>query len=148
MKECPNCKKLNPEGNSFCEGCGNSLNTTANNLDTNNQQTVDLNNNLNTSNQQTVDLNNNLNTSNQQTVDNQKSSVTKSGYNKNAIISISCSIICFIIFWWLAFVGISSGVAALKEINEKDQKGKGLAIAGIVISVAGLILYFAGKAVQ
>ena len=134
MKECPNCKKLNPEGNSFCEGCGNSLNTTANNLDTNNQQTVDL--------------NNNLNTSNQQTVDNQKSSVTKSGYNKNAIISISCSIICFIIFWWLAFVGISSGVAALKEINEKDQKGKGLAIAGIVISVAGLILYFAGKAVQ
>ena len=134
MKECPNCKKLNPEGNSFCEGCGNSLNTTANNLDTNNQQTVDL--------------NNNLNTSNQQTVDNQKSSVTKSGYNKNAIISISCSIICFIIFWWLAFVGISSGVAALKEINEKDQKGKGLAIAGIIISVAGLILYFAGKAVQ
>lgn len=67
------------------------------------------------------------------------------GWNKNAIISLVCSIISLVIFWWLSFVAIGCGVTALKEIKEKEEKGKALAIAGIVIGVIDIALYFVGR---
>ena len=62
--------------------------------------------------------------------------------NKNAICSITCSIISIFIFWWLSLAGISTGIVALKEIKEKNEKGKGLAIAGIVIGAIAEIIYW------
>ena len=62
--------------------------------------------------------------------------------NKNAIISLVCSIVSIVIFWWLSYAGIGSGILALKEIKKNNEKGKVLAIAGIVIGVISNILYF------
>ena len=64
--------------------------------------------------------------------------------NKNAIISLVCSIVSIVIFWWLSIVGISTGILALKEIKTKNEKGTGLAIAGIVIGIIGVTLYCVG----
>ena len=62
--------------------------------------------------------------------------------NKNAIYSIVCSSVSIFIFWWLSIAGISTGILALKEIKEKNERGKALAIIGIVIGVIGLTLYW------
>ena len=62
--------------------------------------------------------------------------------NKNAIYAIAFSCVSIVIFWWLSYAGIASGILALKEIKKNNEKGKGLAIAGIVIGVIGNILYF------
>ena len=61
--------------------------------------------------------------------------------NKNAIYSIVFSLVSMVIFWWLSLAGISTGVMALREIKSKNEKGKGLAIAGIIIGVIGVVLY-------
>ena len=60
--------------------------------------------------------------------------------NKNAIYALVFSIVSIFIFWWLSIAGISSGVLALREIKNKNEKGKALAIIGIVIGVIALVL--------
>ncbi len=70
---------------------------------------------------------------------------TKNGYNKNAVCSLVFSLISLVIFWWLGFAGVSCGIAALNEIKTKGGKGKGLAIAGIIVSIIDIIFYFAGR---
>ena len=62
--------------------------------------------------------------------------------NKNAIYAITFSCVSIVIFWWLSYAGIGSGILALKEIKKNNEKGKVLAIAGIVIGVISNILYF------
>lgn len=62
--------------------------------------------------------------------------------NKNAIFSIICSIISIFIFWWLSIAGLGFGVKALKEIKTTNEKGKTLAIAGIIIGTIGILIYF------
>lgn len=66
-------------------------------------------------------------------------------WNKNAIISLVFSLISLLIFWWLSFCAIGCGVVALREIKEKEEKGKALAIAGIVIGVIDIALFFVGR---
>ncbi len=86
---------------------------------------------------------NNMNTS---TMPN--SGVEKPKTNKNAISSLVCSIISLFIFWWLALVGISTGALALREIKQNGGKGKGLAIAGIIIGIISEALYWGFKAIS
>ena len=62
--------------------------------------------------------------------------------NKKAKYSLICSLISLFIFWWLAIVGISYGFLALKEINSTNEKGKGLAITGILFGILNCCLYF------
>ena len=61
--------------------------------------------------------------------------------NKNAIYSIICSGICYIIFWWLGIVGIILGIQSLNEIKTSNEKGKTIAIAGIVLGAGAIILF-------
>lgn len=64
--------------------------------------------------------------------------------NKNAIISIICSCVGLIIFWWLGIVGIILGARSLKEIKQNNEKGNILAIIAIVIGAIDVILFFVG----
>ena len=61
--------------------------------------------------------------------------------NKNAIFSFVFSIISFFIFGWLSIAGVSLGIVALKEIKSTNEKGKGLAIAGLILGAIALVLY-------
>jgi hypothetical protein len=63
-------------------------------------------------------------------------------FNKVAIYSCICSIISWFIFWWLGAAGIGLGIRALNEIKTKEEKGKILAIVGIVVGTIELGLYF------
>lgn len=62
--------------------------------------------------------------------------------NKNAIYAFVFSLVSLVIFWWLGPVGIGCGIRALQEIKNSEEKGKVLAILGIVIGVIGLGIYF------
>lgn len=62
--------------------------------------------------------------------------------SKNAICSLVFAIVSLFIFWWLSLAAISTGIVALREIKVKNEKGKGLAIAGIVIGVICELLYW------
>ena len=96
--------------------------------------------NYNQNNFNNNDMNNGFNSTNQT-----NSNLGKREFNKNAICSLAFSVISIFIFWWLSIAGISSGILALKEIKAKNEKGKGLAIAGIVIGVICEILYWYGE---
>lgn len=69
----------------------------------------------------------------------------KKEINKTAIYSCIFSIVSWFIFWWLGPLGIGLGIRALNEIKTKEEKGKTLAIIGIVIGAIGLGLYFYGR---
>ena len=43
-------------------------------------------------------------------------------------------------FDWLCFLGLIFSIIAMVVINKKDQRGKGLAIAGLVISIIVSVL--------
>ena len=62
--------------------------------------------------------------------------------NKNAIYSCICSIISLFVFGWLGAIGIGLGIRSLNEIKTKNEKGKILAIIGIIIGLISLVLYF------
>lgn len=62
--------------------------------------------------------------------------------NKNAIYSCVFSIVSLVIFWWLGPLGIGCGIRALQQIKNSEEKGKVLAILGIIIGVIELGLYF------
>ena len=61
--------------------------------------------------------------------------------------------------WMFVFLSIGLGIYALKQIKQKKLKGKGLAIAGLVLGSIGLIIaiaiiivslqnFFGGQAAQ
>lgn len=62
--------------------------------------------------------------------------------NKNAICSLVFAIISYFVFWWLAIGSIVLGIKALNEIKVQDEKGKPLAIMGIILGIIAIILYF------
>jgi hypothetical protein len=47
------------------------------------------------------------------------------------------------IFWWGSLAGIILGVMALRQIRERNQRGRALAIAGILIGSLGFLLVLA-----
>lgn len=69
----------------------------------------------------------------------------KKKFNTNAICSCIFSIVSFFIFWWLGPIGLGLGIRALNEIKTKQEKGKALAIIGIIVGTLGLGIYFYGR---
>lgn len=66
--------------------------------------------------------------------------------NKFAIYSIISSSVSLIIFWWLASAGIGYGIKSLKDTKVNGEKGKVLAILGIIIGIISISLYFISRA--
>lgn len=123
----------------------NNYNNISNNsVSNNNDSNCNMNNGFNATNM--INNNNGNNYSNlnnngniQNNIDN---NIAKKTINKNAILSITFSLISMFIFWWLSLAGISAGVIALREIKAKNQKGKILAIIGIIIGIISEGLYW------
>ena len=65
----------------------------------------------------------------------------KQKINMNAIISIICSGISLLIFWWLAPIGVGLGIRSIREIKTKSEKGIILSIIGIILGIVSLTLY-------
>lgn len=65
--------------------------------------------------------------------------------NKNAIYSLIFSAVSFFIFWVLAPCGIGLGIRALMDIKKTGEKGKVLAILGMILGVISMTLYFATR---
>ena len=61
--------------------------------------------------------------------------------NKTAIISVILSTISFFVFGWLGIIGFSLGICSLKEIKQKNEKGKMLAIIGSIGGIISFALY-------
>jgi hypothetical protein len=55
------------------------------------------------------------------------------GFNGFAIASFVCAFLCSIL-------GLVFGFVALSQIKERNERGQGLAIAGIVISIVSIII--------
>lgn len=62
--------------------------------------------------------------------------------NKEAIMSIICSVISLFIFWWLAFVGIGLGIRALSSIKRNNEKGITLVIISFICAIISAVLFF------
>ncbi len=65
-----------------------------------------------------------------------------SGTNTTAIASLVCSIVGFAPYVGgvLSIVGIVLGAVALNQIKEQPQDGYGVAVAGIAVGVATLVI--------
>ena len=66
-------------------------------------------------------------------------------FNVSAILSVVFSVISIFVVWMLGPIGIGVGIRALREIKEKNEKGKVLAIIGIIIGAISLGLYLYGR---
>ncbi len=64
--------------------------------------------------------------------------------NTNAVISLTMGILSVVFFpiigWILGLVGLVYGNRSLRQIEETQEKGKNLAVAGRVCSIVGIAL--------
>lgn len=72
----------------------------------------------------------------------------KKNFSKDAIVATVFSAIGLIIFWWLGIAGIGMGIRAITNIKKNNEKGMALAIIGIVIGCADVVLYFVGTSLK
>ncbi len=174
MKECPSCNHSNPEGNSFCVNCGTSLVNNApapaptptepvapvaaplinsNQPIANPEPTIQPISNPEPSVQTPAvapapapapEEDSNLVPENQ-VLNSGEKKVTGDKTNKNAVLSLSFSIAGFFISWLLSLAGLSIGLTALNQLKTTNEKGRGLAIAGVVIGGLGVGLVFLGN---
>ena len=70
-----------------------------------------------------------------------RNSQVKQDFNMMTISGIICGIVSLFIFWWLALLGLSWEIKMLKDIKEKNQKGKIVAYMGISLCGSSLIMY-------
>jgi Domain of unknown function (DUF4190) len=65
------------------------------------------------------------------------------GTNTLAIVSLVLGLLWF--YWIGSLLAVILGIVSLRQIKDRDEQGNGLAVAGIVIGVAGLVtLVFVG----
>lgn len=108
---CQNCGNELIDGSHFCTKCG---------VPCNNDNSIQINNYGNM---------------------NFRNSQVKQDFNMMTISGIICGIVSLFIFWWLALLGLSWEIKMLKDIKEKNQKGKIVAYMGISLCGSSLIMY-------
>ncbi|MBO5349149.1 MAG: DUF4190 domain-containing protein [Clostridia bacterium] len=129
-KFCKYCGNKLSGNDKFCQNCGASVEKevqAVNNDLENNTQNNNINNNM-----QNNDVNNQVKT------------------NSSAIGSLVCSLIgIFIAGVAMGVVAISLGVAAKKHIKIfQNEKGEGLATAGIVIGIIDIVFVYIGRIIN
>ena len=112
-KYCPRCGNMVNENDNFCGYCRNSLN---NNIEQMNNQNM-VNNNINQ----------NINTV-------KTNSLAITGF----IMSIASPALCCGL---LSLPSLIVSIIGLSKVNKTKENGKGLAIAGIIISVITILAY-------
>ncbi|MBQ7798362.1 MAG: DUF4190 domain-containing protein [Clostridia bacterium] len=133
MRYCPNCGASNADDAKFCTSCGKQLQE---------QPTVQTQSEVNQENVQPAVQPTMQPTTNMQPV-------VQTKYSGKAIVSFVLSLVgIFVAAIICGSLGIIFSAIAIQEINnQKTLKGKGLAIAGLVISIIDVVLvalyYFA-----
>ena len=56
----------------------------------------------------------------------------------------TCAIVGFILSFFVGLAGLIVSIVALNQIKKRNEKGKGLAIAGVVFSILGIIPFLVG----
>ncbi len=64
---------------------------------------------------------------------------TQPKYSSKSIWALGLSIVGILGLYLLSFIAIVVGILSIQEINKDKTKGKGLAIAGIIIGVLGAL---------
>lgn len=132
---CSKCNMQADENDVFCPNCGNKIEKRF----IENVSNVTSNTITNTQNQEGENIMKNNGESTK--VD----SLYAKKLNKTAIYSCIFSIISWFIFWWLGPIGIGLGIRSLKEMKVNNEKGKILAIIGIILGAIGLSIYLYTK---
>ncbi len=126
MKYCPNCGSEVNEGDTFCTSCGGSLQQ--------NNEPIQQNN----SGDNIFGFEENHDTS-EQTVSQQTQQQTQAQPQKTNTYCLVGLILSFLV----AFVGLILSCMGLSQVKKNpEEKGKELAIAGIVISILNMIISF------
>ena len=64
--------------------------------------------------------------------------------NGMAIAALVCSLAAIVVGWFTfgipSLLGVIFGIIGLKQARERQQRGRGLALAGIIVGGAGVIL--------
>lgn len=141
--KCPNCGTELTEGVTFCTSCGTKVgesNQQINKIKCSNCGTELSNNEAFCTNCETKVGETNQTPSNQ-VIQPTTQSNDKTKLNKMGLIGFIISLVSI----WLATIILGPVAAilsalAIKQIQSTGEKGKGFAIAGLVISIAGLVL--------
>lgn len=120
-KYCLHCGAKIGEGEKFCQNCGASVEEVKDEVVSNAQENIQ-------------------NT----TVDNMQNNINNGPAKTNgmAIASFVCSLVGIILFGFImGILAISLGVSARKriEVFNNNEKGKGLALAGIIIGIVDIV---------
>ena len=127
-KYCPRCGNVVNENYNFCGYCRNSLN---NNIEQMNNQNM-VNNSVNSVNQ---DMNQTQSINNSQNINIVK---TNTFAITGFIMSIASPTLCCGL---LSLPSLIISIIGLVKVNKTKEKGKGLAIAGIIISLLTILAY-------
>ena len=133
MKFCSNCKKEIAKENNFCPSCGKVLEDV-------NKKEVKSNDNV-----EGVEEKNNTEIKNiqvKETINAEVNIVQAKESNPLAIAGFVISLISLFCCGSTSFLGLIFSIVGLVESKKKNNAGKGLAIAGIVISAILLFLLF------
>ena len=126
MKNCSKCGNTVSEQAKFCNRCGNKFDeeNIINQAETNNVAN-------------TAPVNNN------QTNSTQINNVSPNNKDKNnslALAGFIVSLVSFLCCGGGSIIGLVLSIIGLNQINKTNEKGKGLAIAGIILSSIGFII--------
>jgi len=123
-KYCINCGGKIEEGEKFCKNCGTMVE----------EVKIDMTNNINDDN-----LTNNANNDN---LTNNINNCNNKETNGTAIASFVCSLVGMFFFHFvLGIVALSLGITAKKHFDVfKNEGGRGLATAGIVIGIIDIVI--------
>ena len=127
-KYCPRCGNIVNENDNFCGYCRNSLN---NNIEQMNNQNM-VNNSVNSVNQ---DMNQTQSINNSQNINTVK---TNTFAITGFIMSIASPTFCCGL---LSLPSLIVSIIGLSKVNKTKENGKGLAIAGIIISAVTILAY-------
>ena len=130
-KYCPKCGNVVNENDNFCGYCRNSLN---NNIEQMNNQNM-INNSVNSVNQDMNQTQNFSSINNSQNINTVK---TNTFAITGFIMSIASPALCCGL---LSLPSLIVSIIGLVKVNKTKENGKGLAIAGIIISAITIFVY-------
>lgn len=129
MKYCPNCGSEVNEGSAFCTSCGSPL---AQSEPVNQDNTGDS---VFGFDEQPLD--------NQQTYYNNQPINQQSQENNQPQKTNSMCVVGFVLSFFFSLIGMIVSCVGLSQVKKNpNEKGKGLAVAGIIIGILGTIVSF------
>lgn len=134
MKYCQNCGSEIQEGASFCTSCGSKLPQSEPIIQNESNESI-----FGFEDHQTITENRSFENGNT----NQNSFQNQNNENNEPLRTNSMCLVGFILSFFFSFIGLIVSCVGLSQLKKNPyEKGKGLAIAGIIIGVIGFVIQF------